>query len=327
MENNLFLPIVYIDPMLKQAVDMFIDKVFMYYNGRINPNNKLLMINKMWHTQLELRFANNDFVTCDGEYGGPIINIYPTELLVDCASYLNSNDKVSIDNLEYMNQVYCSIITTIVHELYHAEQAIENSNCIITVPTMEFQVYIQTIKYLKYNQEEIKNIFGVIVTDDIINNNYYSMSGYLEPSTPEYRETYTHISTDRDKLFCFVYQILIRAHSLTNDDINKIFAFINSVPDINLVFVIPISYGVIDEIKVKVNNVYINRDELNYLTLKYYTEYLINGFGFDVLTNTKTNQDLLIIKLACNSRKEMISNLIPVDQDSYAYYSNLISRF
>ena len=117
MENNLFLPIVCIDPMIKQAVDIFIDKVFMYYNGRINPNNRLLMINKMWHTQLELRFVNNDFVLCNAEYGGPVINIFPTELLVDCASCLNSNDKVSINNLEYMNQVYCSIITTIVHEL------------------------------------------------------------------------------------------------------------------------------------------------------------------------------------------------------------------
>jgi hypothetical protein len=131
----------------KEYVENFIRRVFNYYNGKINTCNiAVLKIN--WLCLAESEIGGSSF-------SPNIVEIYPQVI----SRFVNS---------EY--EYYCTIIETIIHELYHQDQVVDYvliaSNRSYRL-NIESAVEVETVIYLANNQIDILNNFGIDMAEFI----------------------------------------------------------------------------------------------------------------------------------------------------------------
>ena len=146
-----------------KEVNDFIEKVFNYYNGKINILNPNVI--------LEINWINGDYL---GEFIQPnFLMIYPYKILEIC----NTIDYIKL-----------RIIEIIIHELFHADQLLFNiyykKDNNEYENNIENAVQRQTSIYIASHIIEIKNIFGINKTpefDTLYNHIYdFDYAAYIK---------------------------------------------------------------------------------------------------------------------------------------------------
>lgn len=131
----------------------FINKVFNYYNGRINVVNNKAILNINWK-QSEDNLTMGDCTIPN------VITIYPVCIMCDYTD----------------NELKMMVIETIIHELHHADQLLDYRLCKTDrkyVNIMEAACESQTAFYLLTHKQELYDIFGVYMHPNIIE--YYNL--------------------------------------------------------------------------------------------------------------------------------------------------------
>lgn len=153
-------------------INDFINKVFNYYNGKINIINKAV---------LDINWCN--LLICDaGGYSRlpNIVVINPNVIIRYYGEYGDTRIKIAI-------------IETIIHELYHTDQLI---NYTLYVSDANYNKFIehacevQTAIYIAGNIQEIYNIFGINV--QLSNKAYNNCMTYWDQPGVIYQRRYYH---------------------------------------------------------------------------------------------------------------------------------------
>lgn len=133
-------------------IECFINKVFYYYNGRINTCND--------RCRLFINWCNFSATGCGARFMQPnIINVFPM-----VAARWQNEQQLDADALEYENGYKIILIESIIHELYHADQ-VAIRGCYEEYQ-VECPVITETTLYIANHQNEIYNVFGVVVDMD-----------------------------------------------------------------------------------------------------------------------------------------------------------------
>lgn len=153
-----------------EGINSFIINVFNYYNGKINPINKAV---------LDINWA--DLTLCeDGGYSRP-----PNIIVINPLVISRYNENI-ID-------LKISIISTIIHELYHTDQVI-NYQLYASNPNynkyIEFSCEMETILYIAAHQIEINSTFGLDIYIDKMQ--YNKMISYWHQPGVRYQRRYYH---------------------------------------------------------------------------------------------------------------------------------------
>lgn len=153
-----------------KEINDFIIKVFNYYNGKINPINKAV---------LDINWADLAG-SSDGGYSRPPNIIVINPLVI---SRYNEN----------INDLKISIISTIIHELYHTDQVINYQLYAIDSnynKCIEFSCEMETIIYIIGHQFEINTIFNLNIIFDKVQ--YNKMISYWHIPGVRYQRRYFH---------------------------------------------------------------------------------------------------------------------------------------
>lgn len=200
-----------------EEINSFIIKVFNYYNGKINPINKAV---------LDINWA--DLANCnDGGYSRP-----PNIIVINPLVISRYNEDI-ID-------LKISIISTIIHELYHTDQVINYTLYAVDAnynKCIEFACEMETIIYIAGHQIEINNVFGLDIYFD--KQQYDKMISYWHVPGVRYQRRYyhEHIFMCIDNMCAFSKEVGMDLHknirnAITNDksiilEINKAAIFIS----------------------------------------------------------------------------------------------------
>lgn len=137
----------------------FTQKVFNYYNGKINKVNN----------HVELCFSDNSYtgLCAFGATNHSLVEVYLDEII----------SKRDFDIYE----IHDEIIYTIIHELYHCDQSIDNDlvvkfNDKYYINYMESSVDFMTISYIMNHLQEIEREFNHKVLPDEVRDKNYAYS-------------------------------------------------------------------------------------------------------------------------------------------------------
>lgn len=138
-------------------IECFINKVFYYYNGRINTFNNKLQLFINW---LTFPATNNG-----GRYMHPnVLTVFPSVIErwndTIATKAIQEND----DSFSYANNYKVIVIESIIHELYHADQVLIRGR--YNDLSAENPVITETTLYMASHQNEIYDIFDVVVDMD-----------------------------------------------------------------------------------------------------------------------------------------------------------------
>lgn len=155
----------------------FVEKVFNYLNGYINPNNPCQLYINMYSNNNYAEFAKPNHLIC---YLGSIINNF------------FGND----------NEIRKIIIITIAHELCHSEQSInmiQYTNDPYYRQSMENQNEGYSEKWLNIHSNEIQQLFGVEIR----------FSDFAIRNIQPHAKDWTHASI-RDHYFYTIMDVVFR---------------------------------------------------------------------------------------------------------------------
>jgi hypothetical protein len=162
----------------RNEMQRFINKVFTYYNGKINVINRAV---------LDINWANQ--LMCDAGGYSRLPNVVVINPMIISRFYEEDEHVVKV-----------SIIETIIHELYHTDQLINYhlyTSDINYNQFIEHACQLQTTIYMTGHQQEIYNIFGVDISVD--KNKYNEMIKYWYYPGVNYQRRYFH-----DHLFMYI---------------------------------------------------------------------------------------------------------------------------
>ncbi len=133
-------------------LECFINKVFYYYNGKINTcNNKC---------RLFVNWCNFSGSGCGARFMQPdIITVFPMVL----AKWQNEQ-QLDADAGVYENGYKIMLIESIIHELFHADQFFMRG--LYEEYQVEYPVITETTLYMANHQNEIYDVFGVVLDMD-----------------------------------------------------------------------------------------------------------------------------------------------------------------
>lgn len=182
-------------------INDFINKVFNYYNGRINPINKAI---------LDINWCN--LMMCDAGGYSRLPNIVVINPNVIIRYYGNNND----------TNIKIAIIETIIHELYHTDQLI---NYTLYTSDMNYNKFIehacevQTAIYIAGHVQEVCNVFGI--KTHISNKAYNNCMIYWDQPGVTYqrRYYYDHIFMCIDDLCNLNIETAPKIHQFITDNI------------------------------------------------------------------------------------------------------------
>lgn len=131
------------------ATNNFIQEVFNYYNGRINFINTNLILN------IEYIINHKDY----GVFNPPCyITIYPLSIYTNIINdmYVDCEATIAEKN-NYLKQF---ILSTVIHELYHADQDVYGNYTHINIGIIEQQVELMTNYYIANHINDFSR-FGI----------------------------------------------------------------------------------------------------------------------------------------------------------------------
>jgi len=184
-----------------KEINDFIINVFNYYNGRINPINKAV---------LDINWANL-MASNEGGYSRlpNIVSINPVVI---------SRYNEDIIDLKI------SILSTIIHELYHTDQLI---NYQLYLADSNYNKYIEhaceleTLLYISSHINEINNVFNLDVIFDKPRYDTFIKHWYLPGLKYERRYYHDHIFMCLDYLCRFNKDIASRLYNCIKDCIDN----------------------------------------------------------------------------------------------------------
>jgi hypothetical protein len=216
-------------------INNFIIKVFNYYNGRINPVNKAV---------LDINTANQMNSSEGGHSGLPnLVTIHPSVI----SRFYSTTEEIKM-----------SIISTIIHELYHTDQLINYQLYKADINynrTIEHACELETIIYIAGHANEINNLFGLNISID--KNMYEKCINYYYMPGLRYQRRYYH-----DHIFMCIDNICGLDKSTGETLYSDIVNAINTHKDI----IIKINN---DIIRVSYNNTLISIEDFNNIMIKY----------------------------------------------------------
>ena len=147
-----------------EEINQIITKIFNYYNGKINPLNQAVL-NIEWVGSIRDAFGSTNLPN--------LVAIFPKKIL------LASESK---------EEFVFNIVNTIIHELYHANQLVDNHIHAeqIRDDPLEAPVYIKTNNYMVNHIAEISWITNGVVNRDVV---LKKCGVRLKASSYEYIET------------------------------------------------------------------------------------------------------------------------------------------
>ena len=229
-----------IDVESRKNIEEYINKIFNYYNGRIN---------KVIPSSINIEWVLNDITTMAITNTSKTITIYPMVI----ANYSSDYNTFKVD-----------IIMAIIHELHHVDQYIEYSQMHYRedfVKSVEIPVEFMTWCYIANHEYEISMLSGGYMYN--ANTLNYCINKYSK-----YNYNYYRIRSVDDYIFLIVDDIL-RAHANYNSyEFKPAFYECMNKPDVTL--------SINDNhIVIKSNNAYNNIHDLqnfaynNYSICKY----------------------------------------------------------
>lgn len=182
------------DYMYKEFITSFIQKVFNYYNGRINKCNYPAMLNIEW-----ANYAGSDIGA--NTKNPNILDIYPNVIAKYSSDY---------------NYFYFCIIETIIHELYHMDQIIDYRRYSIDpsyTQFIEYAVETQTHIYIACNKKDIYEQFGINIS-----------SVDIDRLLREYDQGYTYFRRRYDDHICILLNDICSL-AINTDSMNQIIKY------------------------------------------------------------------------------------------------------
>ena len=152
-------------------INDFINKVFKYYNGKINIINRAV---------LDINWCNLNMCNAGGYSRLPNIVIINPMVILRFHEYN-----------EYI--VKMQIIETIIHELYHSDQMINYNLYVSDInynKFIEHSCELETAIYIASHRQEIYNIFGIDIAID--KNQYNQIINYWYYPGVVYQRRYFH---------------------------------------------------------------------------------------------------------------------------------------
>lgn len=191
------------------------EKAFQYYNGRINPNIPAVLEVVTIRDPNDARAAYTRYPN--------IVKLQPLNIY---EWHRRNYEQFQIDRTRY------TIIESVIHELYHVEQFLMYSN---TAPDyilkIEADVDFMTASYVLSHLQEIYQVFGVVVDQEMIE--------YLR-----YFQPYKNKLYERKNVFehiCLFIDNTLGAldnRKTSNKIISKIIHYVEEVPDSVVKFII-----------------------------------------------------------------------------------------
>lgn len=254
-------------PKLRKFLDGFIDKVFTYYNGRINTINTNIILEKEWSPVYLHEFIPFGGFKL-GYYLNNVLTIYvPAIILISSRSTINidKNDKEET-NTTFMVEILSHITGTIIHELYHADQAkISYNGQVLSRETQEVQVYQNTLVYIINHLDDIYNKFGFCFSIDAIADQEYQLNYNMQYADQNNMYYYRRVNNEQ-----LILSYFINMSSAFFDDENynnelsiNLVKDIKSIPNCTLEIDY---YGLVERdyanfIDFKINGVYMDYNE------------------------------------------------------------------
>lgn len=200
----------------KNELVAFTERVFQYYNGRINPNIPARLEIKTIRDRNDIRSA---------------YTMYPNIVFVQPFVSYEWCERM-YPGLNFENRVFYTIIESVIHELFHVEQFLMYSRLddVEYVRRIEADTDFMMASYILNHQQEIYQVFDVIVDEEI---QYLHLFQPYRNRLYERKNIFEHIclfvddtagkATTRDKI---------------NEIIRKIIYYVEEVPDSILKYII-----------------------------------------------------------------------------------------
>ena len=308
------LPYYEPDPIIKGFLNDFIDKVFTYYNGRINVINTNIILKKEWVPNQLYDYENLIF----GSYLNNVIILYVPAIIIVSHIFTKSIDKSNKKGCAtFLFEILSNIIIAIIHELYHADQSsITYTNKILSTETKEIQVYQNTLLYVMNHLCEIYNQFNVAISPIAIENSLRWINYYAQYADPNNMYYYKRVNNEELFLNYFIGDGISIGFKESYDkfDIGIVNA-IKSTPNCSLA-IIGRGLKEYNIINFKVNGIYMDYNEFihdNTLDdgIEYSIKYIVNKDQMLITMEFKNVEMITKNKLLNKKELDKFNDLLP----------------